>query len=83
MGGDRLALDRKARLKSACYSGVIAEVAGASLAHHLMATRIRGATRQQLKRTMCEFYRSDIRVFVWRTRPFTDPAAVAVPGAGE
>jgi Uma2 family endonuclease len=57
-----LARERRAEYKSEYYRGEIFAMAGATREHNLVAVNVASQLREQLRKTKCEVYPSDMRV---------------------
>lgn len=71
-----LTLEREAEYKSEYFDGEIFAMGGASRKHNLIALNIGAELRQQLKRSKCEVYVSDMRVHIPATGLYTYPDVV-------
>ena len=75
-----LTLERKAAYKSEYFNGEIFAMGGASPRHVLIVTNIVSELRQQLKKSPCAVYATDLRVKVAPTGLYTYPDVVVVCG---
>jgi len=75
-----LEIERKAEYKSEYFNGEIFAMAGAKRNHNKIVGNLTGLVWQHLKGKDCEFYPSDMRVFVPKTGLYTYPDVVVVCG---
>jgi Uma2 family endonuclease len=75
-----LEIERKAEYKSDYFNGEIYAMAGAKRNHNKIVGNLNGLVWQHLKGKDCEFYPSDMRVFVPQTGLYTYPDVVVVCG---
>jgi len=75
-----LEIERKAEYKSEYFDGEIFAMAGAKRNHNKIVGNLTGLVWQNLKGKDCEFYPSDMRVFVPKTGLYTYPDVVVVCG---
>jgi Uma2 family endonuclease len=75
-----LELERKDERKNEYMRGEIFAMTGASLRHNLIAGNVFAELKQQLKRTDCNAFTSDMRVSVPGGTLYTYPDVVAVCG---
>jgi Uma2 family endonuclease len=73
-----LAIERAAETKSEFFAGEMFAMAGASLAHNLIATNVTVELGIQLKQSPCRVVGSDMRVKVSETGLYTYPDVVVV-----
>ncbi|MEX2173776.1 MAG: Uma2 family endonuclease [Pirellulaceae bacterium] len=78
-----LAIERAAPTKSDFYDGEMFAMAGARRNHNLLVANVVGELREQLRKSPCEVYPSDMRVRVGKTGLYTYPDAVVVCGEPE
>ena len=79
-GEDYLELERQAERKSEYCQGEMFAMAGASLAHHVLAMNLAAILHAQLRRRPCQVYPSDMRVHVTATGLYTYPDVTVVCG---
>ena len=70
---DYLRLERQAEFRSEYFDGEMFAMAGGSRAHSLIAVNLAGEVRNQLKRTDCATYNTDLKVKVEATGLMTYP----------
>ena len=75
-----LEIERRAEYKSEYFNGEIFAMAGAKRNHNKIVGNLTGLVWQHLKDKDCEFYPSDMRVFVPKTGLYTYPDVVVVCG---
>ncbi len=75
-----LEIERKAEYKSEYFDGEIFAMAGARRNHNKIVGNLTGLVWQNLKGKDCEFYPSDMRVFVPKSGLYTYPDVVVVCG---
>ncbi len=75
-----LEIERKAEYKSEYFDGEIFAMAGARRNHNKIVGNLTGLVWQNLKGKDCEFYPSDMRVFIPKTGLYTYPDVVVVCG---
>jgi Uma2 family endonuclease len=73
-----LAIEREAEFKSEYFDGEIFAMAGASRKHNLISLNAAVSLHNQLKKSSCEVYSSDMRVKVSPTGLYTYPDIVIV-----
>ena len=76
--GEYLALERESETRHEYLDGEIFAMSGASQAHNLIGTNIVGALHPQLKRSGCEQYANDMRVWIPTAGLYTYPDVVVV-----
>ncbi len=75
-----LEFERKSEIKHEYFNGEIFAMAGARRNHNKVVANLSGLTWQHLKGKDCEFYPTDMRVFVPETGLYTYPDLVIVCG---
>lgn len=75
-----LEIERKAEYKSEYFRGEMFALAGASREHNLASGNLYRELSQQLRKTPCEVYPSDMRVEIGSTGLYTYPDVVVVCG---
>jgi len=75
-----LAIERAAATKSDFYAGEMYAMAGAKRNHNLIVTNIVSELREQLRKSPCEVYPSDMRVKVAKSGLFTYPDVIVACG---
>ncbi len=75
-----LEIERKAEYKSEYFDGEIFAMAGARRNHNKIVGNLTGLVWQNLKGKDCEFYPSDMRVFIPKTGLYTYPDIVVICG---
>ncbi len=73
-----LALERESETRHEYLDGEIFAMSGASREHNLIGTNIVGALHPQLKRSGCEQYANDMRVWIPSAGLYTYPDVVVV-----
>jgi Uma2 family endonuclease len=77
---DYLEFERKSEIKHEYFKGEIFAMSGAKRNHNKIVGNLSGLIWQHLKGENCEFYPSDMRVFVPQTGLYTYPDLVVVCG---
>lgn len=78
-----LAMEEVAESKSEYYNGEIYAMAGGSADHSLIQGNLISALNQQLKRSPCRVFTSDMRLLVQRSEMYTYPDVMVVCGRME
>src|SRR6266487_2360204 len=75
-----LEIERAAEFKSEFFDGEMFAMAGGTATHSLIAMNIGGELRQQLKKTFCVTYTSDLRIKIPATGLYTYPDLSVICG---
>ena len=76
--GQYLEIERKAEFKSEYYRGEMFAMAGARQAHNLINTNAASELREKLRRTPCQVYLNDMRVYIPAAAFYTYPDIAVV-----
>jgi Uma2 family endonuclease len=77
---DYLEFERNSEIKHEYYNGEIFAMSGAKRNHNKVVANLSGLVWQHLKGKNCEFYPTDMRVFLPETGLYTYPGLVVVCG---
>ncbi len=78
-----LAMERDSLEKHEYFDGEIFQMAGASDEHNTIAMNSASELHQQLKKSPCKVYQSDMRVYIPKTGLFTYPDVLVVCGKAQ